>query len=228
MMERSEKYMSSPILSPDGFWMWTGTEWIPAPPKEPAYQQPLQEIVTYPIFDNPFQTLPMYNNLQQDMITFPAKKQKGFGFWVIIPIISVTLLLIVATVAYSLIGEKGITGDQSKSVLIEYHVLCTCDKVNLDIENPDGSSHSWTETLPEDGKWTYAVNVTLYPGDSVYVSMMTQDRDSDWDQEQYLAAIIGANNIVVDSGSEQDSIATVYVLGLVTYETHGDWYEGDD
>ena len=25
--------MPSPIMSPDGNWMWTGSEWIPAPPK---------------------------------------------------------------------------------------------------------------------------------------------------------------------------------------------------
>ena len=24
--------MTDPVLSPDGKWMWTGTEWIPAPP----------------------------------------------------------------------------------------------------------------------------------------------------------------------------------------------------
>jgi len=24
--------MTDPIISPDGKWMWTGSEWIPAPP----------------------------------------------------------------------------------------------------------------------------------------------------------------------------------------------------
>ena len=28
--------MSSPVLSPDGKFMWTGAEWIPAPPSSPS------------------------------------------------------------------------------------------------------------------------------------------------------------------------------------------------
>ena len=27
--------MTNPVISPDGKWMWTGTEWIPAPPSSP-------------------------------------------------------------------------------------------------------------------------------------------------------------------------------------------------
>ena len=58
--------------------------------------------------------------------------------------------------------------------------------------------------------------------------MMAQDRDTEWEKEVYLSAIIGANNIVIDSGDETGSIATVYVIGFVSYEDHGDWYESDD
>jgi len=32
--------MSKGILSPDGLWMWTGTEWIPAPPTSPPPMPP--------------------------------------------------------------------------------------------------------------------------------------------------------------------------------------------
>ena len=34
--------MTEPILSPDGKWMWTGTEWIPAPP-EPSQDTKIQD-----------------------------------------------------------------------------------------------------------------------------------------------------------------------------------------
>ena len=43
--------MSGPIYSPDGQWMWTGTEWIPAPPAHnpmalhPSVQQMAQEFM---------------------------------------------------------------------------------------------------------------------------------------------------------------------------------------
>ena len=30
--------MSEPVFSPDGQWMWTGSEWVPAPPSTPAAQ----------------------------------------------------------------------------------------------------------------------------------------------------------------------------------------------
>ena len=35
----NNKVMSGPTFSPDGNWMWNGTEWIPAPPKEQVLPQ---------------------------------------------------------------------------------------------------------------------------------------------------------------------------------------------
>ena len=35
----NNKDMSGPTFSPDGNWMWNGTEWIPAPPKEQVLPQ---------------------------------------------------------------------------------------------------------------------------------------------------------------------------------------------
>ena len=41
--------MSQGVISPDGNWMWTGSEWIPAPPdappKNPVEQAPIREIL---------------------------------------------------------------------------------------------------------------------------------------------------------------------------------------
>ena len=38
--------MSKSVLSPDGHWLWTGEEWVPAPPKTPpnAVENAIEEI----------------------------------------------------------------------------------------------------------------------------------------------------------------------------------------
>ena len=38
--------MSKSVLSPDGHWLWTGEEWVPAPPKAPpnAVENAIEEI----------------------------------------------------------------------------------------------------------------------------------------------------------------------------------------
>ena len=38
--------VSDPVLSPDGNWMWTGNEWIPAPPHTPSEQTNVSVIET--------------------------------------------------------------------------------------------------------------------------------------------------------------------------------------
>ena len=35
--------MADPIFSPDGKWMWSGTEWIPAPPISPSVEDEIDE-----------------------------------------------------------------------------------------------------------------------------------------------------------------------------------------
>ncbi len=37
--------MADPLFSPDGKWMWSGTEWIPAPPGQSGQQLNMQDSV---------------------------------------------------------------------------------------------------------------------------------------------------------------------------------------
>jgi hypothetical protein len=230
--------MGEPIYSEDGKWMWTGSEWIPAPPKEPNSSNQMNSVFQESLYEEPLHNLHRGVN-QQEVIFFPSTTENSTNLPVLITIFSVSFMLIVAGIAIAIfVGANEVQSKnvqvQSKNVQVSYFVTCSCEKVMIDIEYPDGTSSSWTETLTdEDGDgntdpWSYDVNITMFPGDSVYISMMTQDRADDGDEEHFLGASIGANNRLIDGGTEIDQIATVYVLGLVTYEEHGDWLDSEN
>lgn len=97
--------MNGPTYSPDGKWMWNGSEWIPAPP-QPVIQQPVMKLPGAPLPPRPMiqqsmASQPMFQKTastvyRSQFIPQPQKSNK------IIFISAVfVLLLIASTVIYA-------------------------------------------------------------------------------------------------------------------------------
>ena len=207
--------------SEDGQWMWTGSEWIPAPPAT----EPVSQIIhnpPQPIPFNQFPTPPNFSNSESIILLHndesSMKKSSIYG----IIAVSIVVMIIIATIVFTLTEKSEQL--QPKSVLISYTVQCSCDEVYIEVTYPSGNTLSWNQDM--DGTpWTYETNITMMPGEYVWVDLLAQDRDSDWNSNQIVIAAIGANNHIVEAAAEEDTIATVAVGGMVTYEEHGDWLE---
>lgn len=70
--------MADPLFSPDGKWMWSGNEWIPAPPSQGSPQINMQDsVITGDIVQNTTINMTQQNDLHNYMKTMVDSLSEG-------------------------------------------------------------------------------------------------------------------------------------------------------
>ena len=210
-------------ISPDGKWMWTGSEWIPAPPQIPSFPSTVQ--TSYPQFQTNHEI--GFAPMDMQTITIPSKNKLSINtnLKVLIGIGVVSLILLFAVIGAIILQEED-EDPKEYDLYVTYMVICQdCGIVTADLDLIDGTSDSvigfpdgeghieWEykysikEPLIDESLWAYMIASHDVNNDILFATLISVD--------EYPRSM-GQNSCLVDSDVEYGS----YYSGTGGYFTY--------
>lgn len=173
-------FVSGQQLSPDGKFLWTGTEWIPAPPKQeilpqqsfytPSYS-PQSEVITPSYSNQSYNNQNEFYNNDLMMINDNGSKKLTIAISILVAlIISFAVVAIIILLNEELVEED--------DVVLAYIYTHTCDEVVATYSDENGEAIQEFDYY--EGDIVIQFSGKMSEGDDMFGGMIVSNFDDDY------------------------------------------------